>query len=176
MPRIYSSLELRSASEATSVFIDAAEALAEDRQNQDLRRSVAEAAGRADRASEMAGFRIVHTDPPAAGGRSVVYDPIKNWNAAVSPFSDALAEAIEAAHQIRGMLESSADRAEREEKSAVGRTARILGFASRVRSHLADRGFSKRAQNAGFAVSIAGQVAIGIVASMLAAVLVTLIW
>lgn len=169
----YSSKELLGTVEAVTDFIAAAEALRESRGDDFLARAVAEAAGRASRASEMANFLEEHRDPPVAGGRVVRYDPIANWNAEIDPFVDQLSVAIETAHQIRGILESKAERARREERSAVGRVARFVGFPARVRKHLADRGFSAALQRAGFVTSIAGQIAIGVIASVVAWALIT---
>ena len=158
--------------EAVSDFIQAAEMFAADRRNIDLKRDVADAAGRAHQAAETANFYQRYTAPPMVGGSSFTYDPISNWDALIDPTADALAEAIDAAYQIRGILQAKAQDAERAERSWVGRVAGVVGFPSRVRQLLADRGKSAALQRAGFWASVAAQLVVGIAATVIAALIV----
>lgn len=157
MPKIYSSKQLLRKAAAVTAFIEAAEAYRTDRADEGLKRRVAGAAGRAHDASDITGTTQVHTAPPAVGGRSVAYDPIANWDSVIDPFVDQLVIAIDAAHQIRGTLEAMAEDSAAEERSLVGRMARLVSFAGRVRSYLAARGYSQTTQTLGFITAIFAQ-------------------
>ena len=128
---------------------------------------LAEAAGRASAASSIANFQVADTAPPIAGGATVTYDPIGNWNATIDPFTDQLLVAIEGAYQIRGILEGMASRALADERSLVGRVARTLSFPKRVSARLAAEGQSRAVQRTGLVLTAAGQVAVIVIGGLL---------
>ena len=167
MPAVYRSSALSSKAEAVARFIEAAETLSADRGNTGLERVVADAAGRADGASAMAGLLATYGAPPAAGGRQITYDPISAGDAEIDFTMDSLDLAIAHAYQVKGVLDSKADEAVKEERSLVGRIASLVGLSGRVRKHLEDRGFSKGIQTAGFVTTVLAQFVVVVLGGVL---------
>jgi len=176
MPRKYSSRDLCTYMNAINDFIEVADQYQADRSNDRLRAQVAVAAGRCQGATAIAGMYHRHREPPASGGRSVTFDPILNWNAEIDPFTDSLLVALESAHQIAGYLAGAIKDAEREERSLVGRVARVVGFSARVRQYLSERGYPLAVQRAGVLITAAGQMLVAAAGTLLGTLLFTLLW
>lgn len=170
-----SSAELKQMSQAVSDFIEAAEAYSQDRTNAALKRRVAETAGRCWNVGEVTNTLQVYTAPPAAGGASVVYEPITSWDAQIDPFIDQLQIAIDSAYQSLGVLAGMAENAERRERSMAGRVARFFGFPSRVRKLMADSGLPSTTQTVGYIGTIVAQVLATVVGGLILAWVVAVV-